>query len=114
MPVLYVMQAIPATLVREVATLLYKDLGIPNARIALWVRKDGFVPLKWVMYDKAGVLFKTLVARETRLVNGRWFISKSTMTNHVEGHSTDLDLQRIVGRDDIPDDEFTVRNLEKT
>ncbi len=46
MPVLYVMQAIPATLVREVATLLYKDLGIPNARIALWVSLLG---LPWML-----------------------------------------------------------------
>lgn len=44
-PVLYVMQAMPATLVREVATLLYKDLGIPNARIALWV---GLLALPWM------------------------------------------------------------------
>lgn len=45
-PVLYVMQAIPATVVREVATLLYKDLGIPNARIALWVSLLG---LPWML-----------------------------------------------------------------
>ncbi len=45
-PVLYVMQAIPATLVREVATLLYKDLGIPNARITLWV---GLLGLPWML-----------------------------------------------------------------
>ena len=40
------MQAIPATLVREVVTLLYKDLGIPNARIALWVSLLG---LPWML-----------------------------------------------------------------
>jgi PAT family beta-lactamase induction signal transducer AmpG len=45
-PVLYVMQAIPATLVREVATLLYKDLGIANARIALWV---SLLALPWML-----------------------------------------------------------------
>src|SRR5207249_5426544 len=40
------MQAMPATLVREVATLLYKDLGIPNARIALWI---GLLALPWML-----------------------------------------------------------------
>jgi PAT family beta-lactamase induction signal transducer AmpG len=45
-PVLYVMQAIPATLVREMAILLYKDLGIPNARIALWV---SLLALPWML-----------------------------------------------------------------
>lgn len=45
-PVLYVMQAMPATLVREVATLLFKDFGIPNARIALWV---SLLALPWML-----------------------------------------------------------------
>ncbi len=40
------MQAIPATLVREVTILLYKDLGIPNARIALWV---SLLALPWML-----------------------------------------------------------------
>jgi len=45
-PVLYVMQAIPATLAREVTTLIYKDLGLDNARIALWVSLLG---LPWML-----------------------------------------------------------------
>jgi PAT family beta-lactamase induction signal transducer AmpG len=45
-PVLYVMQAIPATLAREVSTLVYKDFGVPNARIALWVSLLG---LPWML-----------------------------------------------------------------
>ncbi len=40
------MQAIPATLAREVTILLYKDLGIPNARIALWV---SLLALPWML-----------------------------------------------------------------
>ena len=45
-PVLYVMQAIPATLVREVMTLVYKDLGVSNAQIALWISLLG---LPWML-----------------------------------------------------------------
>lgn len=45
-PVLYVMQAIPSTLVREVSTLVYKDLGLSNVRIAFWVSLLG---LPWML-----------------------------------------------------------------
>lgn len=45
-PVLYVMQAIPSTLVREVSTLVYKDFGLPNATIAFWVSLLG---LPWML-----------------------------------------------------------------
>ena len=83
------------------------------ARLELWVRKDNSVPLKWQMYSKSGVLLKTLVAEEVKRVSGRWYITRSLMTNHQESRSTELLLDKVTPRDDIPDDEFTVRNLEK-
>src|SRR5437762_2356006 len=45
----------------------------PYARIELWVRADNFVPLKTQMYNRAGVLLKTLVTQEIRRVEGHWF-----------------------------------------
>jgi len=45
-PVLYIMQAIPSTLVREVSTLVFKDFGLPNATIAFWVSLLG---LPWML-----------------------------------------------------------------
>ena len=83
------------------------------ATIELWVRKDNFVPLKWVFYNKAKMAVKTLTAQEVRRVKGQWFISKSTMVNNQEGHETSLVLTDIQPRNDVPDDEFTVHSLEK-
>jgi outer membrane lipoprotein-sorting protein len=83
------------------------------ALIELWVRKDNFVPLKWVFYNKARMVVKTLTAHEVRRVKGQWFISRSTMVNQQEGHETELVLTDIQPRNDLPDDDFTVRNLEK-
>jgi outer membrane lipoprotein-sorting protein len=83
------------------------------ATIELWVRKDNFVPMKWVFYNKAKMVLKTLTAREVRRVKGQWFISKSTMVNQQESHETELVLTDIQPRNDLPDDDFTVRNLEK-
>ena len=45
-PVLYVMQALPSTLAREVTPLVYKDLAVPNPQIALWVSLLG---LPWTL-----------------------------------------------------------------
>ena len=66
------------------------------------------------MYNKAGVLLKTLLTQEIRKISGRWFITRSLMTDHQESRSTELVIEKITSRQDIPDGEFTVRNLEKS
>jgi hypothetical protein len=48
-----------------------------------------------------------------RRVSGVWFVAHSTMVNHVEGHTTELNLDQIEVSDKIPDEEFSVRALEK-
>lgn len=83
------------------------------SRLELWVRTDNFLPLKTKMYDKAKMLLKTFEAKEVRRVSGTWFVSKSLMTNHRHQHTTLLTLRRIVTNTDIPDEEFSVRALEK-
>ena len=85
----------------------------PYARIALWVRKDNFIPLKWMMYAASGVHLKTLLAQEVRQVDGRWFIIRSQMTDHTQRRTTELVLEVIRAERNFGADEFTVRNLEK-
>jgi hypothetical protein len=84
------------------------------ARIDLWVRKDNYVPLKWVMFDKHAAPVKTLVAREIQRHGGRWFITGSRMTNAATGRTTELTLDKIDRREDIPLDAFSVRAIEKS
>lgn len=43
-PVLYLLQAIPVTLVQEVSVVVYKDLGIADAEIAKWT---SLIALPW-------------------------------------------------------------------
>lgn len=83
------------------------------ARIELWVRKDNLVPLKLAMYARSGALVKTLQTQEIRRLSGRWFVTRSLMTDQQSGRSTELSIDKIVPRSDLPDSEFTVRNLEK-
>jgi len=86
----------------------------PYARLEISVRRDNLVPIQWLMYGASGVLVKTLVAGEVREIEGRWFIVRSTMINHVDRRETELVLDRITPTTDIPDREFTLRALEKS
>lgn len=83
------------------------------ARIEVWVRKEGYVPLKSIMYARSGTVLKTLTTGEVRRIGGRWFITRSRMENAADHRSTELVLEAVSPSDAIPDDEFTVRNLEK-
>lgn len=83
------------------------------ARIELWVRKDNFVPLQGKMYARSGVHLKTLLAEDVKQIEGRWFITRSRMTNHEQRRTTELFLDEIHTDRKIAPDEFTVRNLEK-
>lgn len=90
-----------------------KNSDAVYSRIELWVRKDNNVPLKQVMFDKKGSPVKTLLAREIQRHGGRWFISASKMTNNTTGRHTELTLDKIERREDIPEASFSVRAMEK-
>jgi Outer membrane lipoprotein-sorting protein len=85
----------------------------PYAKLEAWIRKDNFLPLKLQQYDHTGVLIKTFTAQEVRRIDGSWFITKSRMLDHAHAHTTDLLIDAVAPLKTVPDDEFTVRNLEK-
>lgn len=85
----------------------------PYSRVEIWVRMDNYLPLKMLMYDRANLLQKTFSALEVRRVKGQWYVTKSQMVDHAQAHETSLVIDSIEPSADIPDDEFTVRNLEK-
>jgi hypothetical protein len=82
-------------------------------KIDLWVRKDNFVPVKWVMFDKKGAAVKTLVAREMQRLHGRWFITSSRMTDQTTGRATDLVFEKVERKEEIPEASFSVRAIEQ-
>lgn len=83
------------------------------SHVEMWVKEDSFLPLRMKMYDRAKIHLKTFEAIETKRVSGVWFISKSRMINHQQKHSTELLLEQIAVRTSLPDEEFSVRSLEK-
>jgi hypothetical protein len=83
------------------------------SHLQLWVRTDNYLPLRMRMFDAANVHVKTFEALEIRQVSKSWFVSKSMMTNHKNDHKTLLILESIVVNLQVPDEEFSVRALER-
>ncbi len=83
------------------------------SRVEVWVREDNYVPLRMKMYDRSKALLKTFESLETKRVSGAWFISKARMVNHQQRHTTELALEQIALSSGVPEEEFSVRALEK-
>lgn len=83
------------------------------SKLELWVRTDNFIPLKWALFNKAGAHVKTLRAKAIQRVQDQWFITTSLMQDHVRGRTTELILDSVVPRRDIPAADFTVQKLEQ-
>jgi outer membrane lipoprotein-sorting protein len=90
-----------------------KNADAVYSRIELWVRKDNYVPLKQVMFNKSNTAVKTMMTKEIQRHAGRWFITGSKMTDNATGRQTELVLEKIDRREDIPLDNFSVRAIEK-
>ena len=84
------------------------------ARIEVWVRKDNRRPIKYALHDQRGEKVKTLLVKEIRRIDGRWFTTRSVMIDHrkPKGSKTELHLETVDKRQFAPED-FTVNALER-
>ncbi|HMS55817.1 MAG TPA: hypothetical protein PKA27_10485 [Fimbriimonadaceae bacterium] len=71
-PLLYLMQAMPVHIVQDVSTLVYKDLGIPNAEIAKWT---SLIALPWSMQFLLGPLVDFNSTKRRWILGGQLFIA---------------------------------------
>ncbi|MGC9312376.1 MAG: outer membrane lipoprotein-sorting protein [Sediminispirochaetaceae bacterium] len=76
-----------------------------------WIIKDTWMPVKGELYDKDGELLKVLSVRRLERVQGFWTAIDTTMENVQTGHSTELNIKKLVYNQDIPDSLFTVNFL---
>lgn len=84
----------------------------PYKSVEVWVRKDNLVPLKWVMFDAGHAPMKTLVTKELQKHDGRWQITRSMMSDHQSGRTTEILIQSVATRE-VPLETFSVANLER-
>lgn len=87
--------------------------GSQYGKILVWVRKADHVPLRIKFFDRSGRLLKTMYSRRVTTMQGRPVIMESRMQNAQDGHSTDLVIESITFRNDVPADLFTPRSLER-
>ena len=74
---------------------------------------DNSLPLNMKLFDHSNALSKTFTALEVRRVSSHWYVTKSRMIDNQHGHETKLVIDSVEPSSNLPDDEFTVRNLEK-
>jgi hypothetical protein len=85
----------------------------PYSHVEIWVRMDNSLPLKMKLFDHSNALLKTFTALEVRRVSSHWYVTKSRMVDNQHEHETNLVIDSIEPSSNLPDEEFTVRNLEK-
>lgn len=78
-----------------------------------WIDKKTFLPLKEEYYDKKGVLYKVFTAEEIKDVQGFPSVTKRTMKNLQNGHSTETTFTKVVYNMGIEDNLFTERFLKQ-
>jgi outer membrane lipoprotein-sorting protein len=82
------------------------------AKIEQWIRQDNYLPLRIRYYDKSGQLMKTLYTKRIRTMEGRPVIVEAQMVNKKTGHTTELVVDNMRPRKDLPDAAFTPTALE--
>ncbi len=78
-----------------------------------WIRKDNYMAVKSIMFDKKGREYKQFSAREIKKVDGIWTAHILEMKNVKDKHRTVLTITSIRYNTGIRDNFFTQRQLKK-
>ncbi len=81
-----------------------------------WIRKDNFVTIKEEFWDRAGQPLKSCKGEDVQLVDpdrGRWRPMRLEATNSQTGHRTIIQFENFKVNQQIPDEFFTARYMER-
>jgi hypothetical protein len=93
-------------------TTIAEAAGATYGKIVTWVRKSDLVALRTRFYDRKGTLVKTLYARKVQTLEGKPVVVDARMQS-ANGHATELLIDAMERRDDLPDSMFTPAALER-
>jgi hypothetical protein len=88
------------------------SLKVTYGKVVTWVRQSDFIALRTKFYDHTGKLAKTLYARRIKTVDGKLVVVEARMQNEQASHATDIFIDSVERRDDLPDSQFTPSALE--
>jgi len=92
-------------------TDIHPQSKMPYQKIVHWVRKTDMVALRTRFYDRSGQLLKTLYARKIKDLEGKPIVVEARMENQQSGHVTELFVENISRKDNIPLVLFTPSSL---
>jgi uncharacterized protein len=104
----YVVESLPADEAVRAGTGYSKHLW--------WIRKDNFVAIREEFWDKAGQPLKVFRAFDVQLVDaarGKWQAMRLEASNLSTGHRTTIRLENFKANQQIKDEFFTPRYLER-
>lgn len=98
-------------------TFVIESIIDPSAKMqygkmVTWVRQSDYVPLRTRYYDDKGKTIKTLYTRRVREVEGKPVIVEARMQS-ANGHATELDVQSLEAKENLPDSAFVPTALER-
>lgn len=82
-------------------------------KLISWVHKADFIPYKVEFYDKKDRLYKVMNVLRTGPVGDDILPLHFSMENVQKDHKTEISLDKIELGQDIPDDEFTHRAIQR-
>jgi len=96
-----------------VLKLTAKVKDVPYYSRKLWVDKEHFFTWKEEMYAKSGRLLKEMNVLKIKQFDGRYFPVESEMVNKLRKNSKTVFMMDDIAFDvDLPDDIFSLRNLQ--
>jgi hypothetical protein len=87
------------------------DEGAAYSKLVTWIRKSDMVAMRTRFFDKQGKLIKTLYARKVKDLEGKPLVVETRMQSE-NGHVTEMFVDSIERKDDLPDSMFTPTALE--
>ena len=96
-----------------IESTIAEEAGRPYGKIVTWIRKSDFVALRTRFHDRSGELVKTLYARRVETKDGKPVVVESRMQNAKTKHATELVIESMERKADLPDSAFTPSALER-
>jgi len=105
-------EAVGADACYVLETTISESAGSAYGKVVTWVRKSDLVALRTKFFDKKAALVKTLYARRVSQLEGKPVVVDARMQS-ANGHATELLIDAMERRDDLPDSMFTPAALER-
>lgn len=95
----------------------YECIAAPNSdapygRVQTWTDKEYLIRIKTIIYDRKGKLYKQTRSTDIRLLQDIWTPFLIITENLQDGHKTEFRMSKVEYNVGVPDNLFSLSNLE--